>query len=154
MLGTGVIVWAALGLAPFEDHWLPEDVSEHGATIDHIFNIILWITGVIFIGTGFALAWFMWKYGEHSKNADVNFIHGSHKLEATWSIIPGLILVFISIYQMQAWEDQKMNRPTEMIAGTEAAQPPLARVIARQFGWQFQYAGRRSRIGYCGRHDF
>jgi cytochrome c oxidase subunit 2 len=141
VLGTLSIVWAILELPPLQGHWLPVDVSADGPAIDHIFNIILYLTGAIFIGTGLALAWFMWKYGEHNCDKQVDCSHGSRKLEATWSIIPGLILIFLSFYQINVWEDHKMKRPTELVDGVEVPQPPLARVKARQFGWQFQYAG-------------
>lgn len=143
VLGTLSIAWAALDWWPLQGHWLPEDISQDGAAMDHLFDLILYLTGAIFIWTGLALAWFMWKYGEHQKNGDkVEYTHGSRKLEATWSIIPGIILVFISIYQMKVWEQQKMDRPTEIVDGQVVPKPPLLRVVARQFGWQFQYAGK------------
>ena len=141
ILGTLAFVWAAFEIPPLEGHWLPEDVSEHGAAIDHLFNLILILTGVVFIGTGLVLAFLMWKYGEHQQRECAECVHGSKKLELTWSLIPGAILVFLSFYQINVWEDRKMNRPTETVDGVETFKPPFARVTARQFGWEFQYAG-------------
>ena len=42
--------------------WLPQDISEHGHTIDHLFYFILWLTGIVFIATEVALFWFLWQY--------------------------------------------------------------------------------------------
>ena len=142
LLGAGSIIWAIAGYPPMEDHWLPKDVSEGGAGIDHLFNIILYLTGAIFIGTGLVLALLLWRYGEHRCDKEVECTHGSHKMEATWSIIPGLILVFLSFYQIKVWDDHKLNQPTEVINNVEQPKSPMARVLARQFGWQFQYAGK------------
>ena len=57
----GVAIFVA---APYFDWlgWLPEDVSEHGHKIDHLFNFILWLTGAVFVATELVLFWFLWKY--------------------------------------------------------------------------------------------
>ena len=41
----------------------------------------------------------------------VKFSHGSHTLEVVWTILPAVTLLFIAIYQMNAWADAKMRRP-------------------------------------------
>lgn len=147
ILGVGVFVFAMLGISPFEHHWLPENISRHGQVIDNLFIFILWLTGVIFVVTSFALFWFMWKYDAASNNEPVVFSHGSHTLEIIWSIIPAITLFFIAIYQMNAWADAKMRRPTEIINGEEVAQAPLAEVTGRQFEWRIRYAGADGVIG-------
>ena len=38
--------------------WLPQDISQHGHTIDHLFYFILWLTGVVFIVTEVVLVYF------------------------------------------------------------------------------------------------
>lgn len=147
ILGTILFLWSMLGIWPLEGHWLPEDMSRHGAGIDYLFHLILVLTGIIFIGTGVVLGWTLWRFGEDEANPKTaQCIHGSRALEATWSIIPGIVLVFLSIYQMDVWAEQKMDRPVETVAGVEQYQKPLCRVIARQFGWTFQYAGQDNEL--------
>jgi cytochrome c oxidase subunit 2 len=120
--------------------WLPEDISEHGHTIDHLFYFILGLTGVVFIGTELALFWFMWKYDKAVNKSPVKYMHGSHSLEVIWSIIPAATLLFIAIYQMNAWANVKLLSHKPKIA-------PTVEVIARQFEWRLRYPGKDNVIG-------
>jgi cytochrome c oxidase subunit 2 len=153
ILGVAVFLAAMFGWGPFHSHWFPEDVSEHGYVIDNLFLSILALTGLIFIGTGAMLFWFLWKYDGSKQAAGVKFVHGSHTLEVVWSVLPAATLVFIAVYQMNAWADAKMMRP--MLAGVDGRlgteddipQPPLAEVKGRQFEWRIRYAGTDGVVG-------
>ncbi len=57
VLGVAVFV-----VSPWYDHWLPQDISQHGHTIDHLFYFILWLTGAVFVATEVVLFWFLWRY--------------------------------------------------------------------------------------------
>jgi cytochrome c oxidase subunit 2 len=143
ILGVGCFVCAMAGVdipffLSFRNHWLPPDVSEHGAVIDGLFNFILFLTGAIFIATGIVLFWFLWKYDAAKNPEPVKFTHGSHTLEIIWSILPAVTLLFIAIYQMNAWANAKLNRPL-LPDGTP--RPPLAQVTGRQFEWRIRYPG-------------
>jgi cytochrome c oxidase subunit II len=144
ILGVGVFVWAMAGLWPMAGHWLPENVNDHGHVIDNLFMFILILTGVIFVGTGIALFWFLWKYDAAKNTQPVAFTHGSHTLEVVWSIIPAAALVFIAIYQMNAWADAKMRRPT---LADGRLKPEIAEVTGRQFEWRIRYAGKDGIVG-------
>ncbi len=127
ILGTITIV-----AAPYYDHWLPKDVSAEGYQVDHLFNFILWITGIVFIGTEVALFWFMWKYDAEKNDQPAKYTHGSHHLEIVWTLLPAVTLLFMAIYQMNAWAEHKIKKP--QVA-------PLAEVTARQFEWRIRYPG-------------
>ena len=136
------------------DHWLPTNVSADGDVIDRLFLFILGLTGVIFVATSIALFLFIWKYDAERNTEPVKFTHGSHTLEIVWSILPAAILLFIAIYQMNAWADAKMRRPAESagadgIEGTADDIPkrPLVEVTGRQFEWRLRYAGADGEIG-------
>lgn len=118
--------------APYYNIWFPKDVSEHGRTIDNLFMFILWLTGIVFVVTELTLFWFMWKYDEKSTKQPVKFSHGSHVLELVWTILPAATLLFIAIYQMEAWAAAKMQPPD---------MKPLVEVTGRQFNWDFRYPG-------------
>jgi cytochrome c oxidase subunit 2 len=62
----------------------------------------------------------------------VKFSHGSHTLEVVWTILPAVTLLFIAIYQMNAWADAKMRRPD---------MPVTAEITGRQFNWDVRYPG-------------
>jgi len=118
--------------APYYNIWFPKDVSEHGRTIDSLFMFILWLTGIVFVATELALFYFMWKYDEKSNKQPVKYSHGSHALELVWTILPAATLLFIAIYQMEAWATAKM-RPPDI--------KPMVEVTGRQFNWDFRYPG-------------
>lgn len=134
-----VAVVGAFLYAPFDaDWWLPANVSLHsplrfGADVDHLFILILWITGLVFIATQIALGWVMWRY-RAQPGGKAQYSHGSQRLEVVWTIVPSAILVFIALYQMGTWSSIKFR----------SAQPkvqPLAEVTARQFQWLIRYPG-------------
>ncbi len=136
------------------DQWLPTNVSADGAVIDRLFMFILGLTGVIFVGTSIALFLFIWKYDAEKNAEPVKFTHGSHALEIVWSILPAAILLFIAIYQMNAWADAKMRRPAESAGadgiegtGDDIPKRPLVEVTGRQFEWRLRYAGKDGEIG-------
>jgi len=144
ILGVGTFVWAMAGWWPMHGHWLPENINAHGGVIDSLFMFILVLTGVIFIATTVAMFWFMWRYDGGANRDAVAFTHGSHTLEVVWSILPAATLVFIAIYQMNAWADHKMRRP-KLPSGE--MKPPLAEVTGRQFEWRIRYAGEDGVVG-------
>ncbi|MFM8578720.1 MAG: cytochrome c oxidase subunit II [Planctomycetaceae bacterium] len=132
----GVDVFA---VAPFIDVWLPKDVSVHGKDVDSLFYFILALTGVVFIATETVLFWFIWKYDVANRGSEkATYIHGSHVVEVIWTILPAVTLLFLAIYQMNAWADVKMRRP--VIA-------PTVEVVARQFEWRLRYPGRDGELG-------
>ncbi|MBT4693484.1 MAG: cytochrome c oxidase subunit II [Planctomycetaceae bacterium] len=145
ILGVAAFVFAVIPGGIFANHWLPEDISQHGAVIDKLFMFIMYLTGVVFIATSFLLFWFMWKYDADKNTEPVKYLHGSHTLEIIWSIIPAATLLFIAIFQMDAWADARMKYPTDKATGLK--KPPLLLVTGRQFEWRLQYAGEDEIIG-------
>ena len=136
----GVLCFA---IAPALHSWLPEDVSSHGHRIDHLFYFILYLTGIVFVATEVALFWFMWRYDGKNQVKGAKFTHGSHSLEVVWTILPAATLLFIAIYQMNAWADAKMRKPQI---------PPMFEVTARQFEWRIRYPGLKAQ-GVLGDQD-
>jgi cytochrome c oxidase subunit II len=144
---AAVLCIAAFAYSPFApEWWLPNNpsephhvVSEFGREIDSLFLIILWITGITFIGTQIALVWVAWRYVDHvdSEGRPVRpatYFHGSQRLEVVWTIIPASILVFIALYQMGTWAAIKFRSAAPKVQ-------PIAEITARQFQWVMTYPG-------------
>ncbi len=97
----------------------------------------------MFVGTEMALFWLLWRYdGKHDRKA--TYSHGSHSLEIVWTIIPAATLLFIAIYQMNAWAESKIRNPAagpDGILGTADDMPPTLEVTGRQFEWRLRYPG-------------
>lgn len=117
---------------------LPRDVSEHGHQIDHLYYFCLALTGAVFVATEAVLFWFLWKYDADKNHQPIKYSHGSHNLEVVWTILPAATLLFIAIYQMNAWADVKIRKPNI---------PPTVEVTARQFEWRIRYPGEDGVIG-------
>ncbi|MGE3817809.1 MAG: cytochrome c oxidase subunit II [Isosphaeraceae bacterium] len=137
---AAVISVAVFLYAPFApDWWLPNPpgasqvISTFGREIDSLFVIILWITGITFIGTQVALVYVTWKYLDRPGRV-ATYFHGSQRLEVIWTIIPAAILVFIALYQMGTWASIKFRSSMPKVQ-------PLAEVTARQFQWVIRYPG-------------
>jgi cytochrome c oxidase subunit 2 len=141
---AAVFAVGAFVYAPFvADWWLPNPpdprfghhhvVSEFGRKIDSLFVIILWITGIVFIGTQVALVWAAYRFVDRPGRV-ATYFHGSQRLEVIWTIIPAAILVFIALYQMGTWADIKFRSAMPKVQ-------PLAEITARQFQWMMRYPG-------------
>ena len=144
VLAIGTYIMAAYNLPPVNDAWMPENFSESGRTIDSLFNGLHYLSAAILIGTMLTIGWIVWKFDESRENA--LHVHHNTKLEIIWSIIPAFILVFIAFYQMNSWAENKMNRPTIEVNGETVPKPPMVLVVAKQFGWEFHYAGEDNQI--------
>jgi cytochrome c oxidase subunit II len=138
--------------APFApEWWLPNNpnsgfhvVSTFGREIDSLFVIILWITGIVFIGTQVVFVFAAYRFvderdaqGRPVRKA--TYFHGSQRLEVIWTIIPAAILVFIALYQMGTWAEIKFRSAAPKV-------PPLAEITARQFQWVMRYPGPDGRL--------
>lgn len=147
---AALICTAVVFASPFvSEMWLPRgpgvapdqyySASTAGKEVDHLFVMILWITGIVFLGTQVVLVWIAWRDGD-APGRVAQYFHGSQRLEVIWTIIPAAILVFIALYQMGTWSSIKFRSAAPKVQ-------PTAQVIARQFQWIFKYPGPDGRIG-------
>ena len=150
----GLIALLAVGAfvyAPFdEDWWLPGfqatnpnalassgspegPLSTAAIEVDHLFIVILGITGLTFVGVMGFLVVALWRFGaQRGRRAD--YYHGSLRLEILWTLIPAAILIFLAFYQFGAWADLKFR-------STWPDVQPVAEVTGRQFQWRIRYPG-------------
>lgn len=125
---------------PLNPDWaLPRNVATLGRDVDHLFDIVLAITGIVFVGTQIAMVWATWRYAAQ-EGRPAQYFHGSQRLEVIWTIIPSAILVFIALYQMGTWAEIKFRSSQPRVQ-------PLAEVTARQFQWMIRYPGPDGRLG-------
>jgi len=147
VLATVTFLMAMYGVWPFAACPMPPSLSTAGETIDSLFNGIHVLAVVILLGTGGTIGYVLWRF-DHRRNPDGKAKYFSHNtaLELTWTLIPAVILVFLAFYQMSAWSENKMVRPTTTVNGVEKETPPMVLVKAKQFGWEFHYAGDDGKV--------
>ena len=118
--------------------WLPRNVNMFGHDVDFLFYIILFLTGVAFIGVFFAMILFLIQYRYRPGVAAIR-THGNNALEVVWTTIPAFIFLALAIYGNEQWS--KMRRQTP-----PANALPVA-VVGEQFGWNVRYPGPDGKLG-------
>lgn len=111
--------------------WLPESINTTAPLVDHLFYIILWITGVVFVLVQLTLLLFLVKY-RRKEGVRAAYIHGNTLAEIIWTAIPALILVGLTYQSQQVWAK---------VRGTPPAAGMHVEVTAEQFAWNIRYAG-------------
>jgi cytochrome c oxidase subunit 2 len=156
-MAATVLLWL---VSPFMGWWLPKNVSSFGGDVDFLYYLILAITGFFFLLTEAILVYFMYTYaggpgrrthvvGHHYAEDKVLWtsffkrmarpitavIHDQHRLELTWTLVPGVILLLIAIVQIRTWENIKYQSKMP----TPGQQTQQIEVSARQFEWRIRY---------------
>ena len=111
----------------------PPNVATFGGDVDALYRLILLITGVAFVLTQSALVWFVFRYRDRPGRRAA-YVHGHNTLEIVWTVLPGLILFFLAVYQYSSWTRMKIDMP----APEEAVQVQLE---PEQFTWKVRYPG-------------
>ena len=140
--GTAVAALVVSIMAPRMGLWFPvlpqapggEPLSTIGVRIDGLFYLILWLCTVVFIGTQSVLAYVLWT-GSAGKDRRAWYTHGNHTLELVWSVIPGLILLFLAFYQIDVWAKFRIKSTVPK----PVLNRPVAEITARQFEWRIRY---------------
>jgi cytochrome c oxidase subunit 2 len=128
VLAASAALW---GLAPLFGWWLPPNVCSFGPEVDRLFYLILIFTAFFFFLVEGLLVYAMWAFPAKPGHKG-DFVHGSHKLELLWTIVPALILLFIAFAQIQAWGEIKYQSRMPV-------PDQFFEVSARQFEWRFRY---------------
>jgi cytochrome c oxidase subunit 2 len=123
-----------LPLSKFLSGWLlSPSASTFGPQIDHLYNLVLAITGIVFVLTEVALIYFSFRYRRRPGKKAL-YSHGSPKAEIIWTAIPTAILVYLGFLSQNLWSDLRIpkNYP-----------PPAVtiKVQAEQWLWHFHYTG-------------
>jgi len=116
-----------------------EAASAHGGSLDGLFNMTLFFTGIVFVLTHIALFWFSYKYREDKSRIAYFFPH-STKLEIIWTVIPTFVLVFLVVKGLMVWNNAMADiGPDEDHIEIEAT--------GYQFAWDLRYPGPDGKLG-------
>jgi heme/copper-type cytochrome/quinol oxidase subunit 2 len=121
--------------------WLPKNYSEHGVELDHLFNWIFWITTIVMLGTFAAMIYFMVRYRFDPAKRKAHYSHGNPKLELLWTIVPAIILTFISLWSTRVWDLYRYGN------ASDGRKPAKILVIGEQFQWNVIYPGPDGKFG-------
>jgi cytochrome c oxidase subunit 2 len=110
---------------------LPDAVTETGKDVDLLYQGVLAVSFVVFFLVTAGIIWAIFRY-RRVDDAMPEQVHGSSVLEATWTVIPIIILVVLFIPALVLLIDIK-NVPSddEVEVRVEA--------VGHQWWWEFRY---------------
>jgi cytochrome c oxidase subunit 2 len=117
---------------------LPESASFEGERTDNLYLITMLIILFVQAVTQFLLFYFAFKY-RGIKGRKALFYADSHKLEMIWTIIPAIVLAGLVLYGLSVWND--------VMDSSDAENPLIVEVYAKQFQWEARYAGNDNELG-------
>lgn len=116
-----------------------QSASEHGGRIDHLFNITLFFTGIVFIATQFLLFYFAFKY-KAVKGRKAMYMPHNNMLEIFWTAVPALVMAYLVMGGLEVWND--------VMADTEPGEEFLeVEATGYQFAWSLRYPGADGLLG-------
>ncbi|MEY4107976.1 MAG: hypothetical protein RL181_2318 [Bacteroidota bacterium] len=113
--------------------------SEHGSTLDALFKWTLFVTGIVFVATQVMLFYFAFKYRAR-RGAKAAFIAHNDRLEVIWTIIPAIVMTFLVVSGLDAWN-------TVMADLTDEEDYMEIEATGFQFGWNLRYPGADGLLG-------
>lgn len=126
--------------------WLPDSASTYSPRIDYLYKVIFWVTTGMFVLVEGLLLAFCVIYRRRPGHRPV-YTHGNTKAEVTWTVVPGLMLLGLAIWQIPTWNDIK--KPDWKQLEKESL---VVDVFGEQFKWNFRYPGAKEK--YKGEFDY
>jgi len=112
---------------------LPDPVTEEAKRTDTLYQPVLAVSLIVFFGVTSGIIWAMARYKRQSEDEELPVqVHGSSALEATWTIIPIIILVALFIPSLILVLDLK-DPPTGDDIDVEV------QAVGHQWWWEFHY---------------
>ena len=117
---------------------LPDAASLEGESYDTLYIVTMVLILVVQAITQFLLFYFAFKY-RGIKGRKALFYADSHKLEMIWTIVPAVVLAGLVLYGLSVWVD--------VMDPSDAEDPLIVEVYAKQFSWEARYAGEDNELG-------
>jgi cytochrome c oxidase subunit 2 len=131
VVGGGVLAVTGAGARIVEGLYPPIAVTEQGAKIRDLYDIVFFIAVAIFFLVEGLIVWTVIRYRRRPQDVDLPpQTHGNAIAEIVWTVVPTIIVAFMFVLSWQTLNE--MDTPT--------AQPDIKiRAVAGQFQWQFDY---------------
>ncbi len=133
-------VWSALYYKNYMLGFGPHDAaSKHGGALDYMFAVTLFFTGIVFFITQILLFYFAWKY-RSQRGRVASYIPHDNKLEMVWTGIPAIVMTFLVIGGLDAWN--------EVMADVDPGEDHIEiEATGYQFAWHLRYPGPDGQLG-------
>lgn len=128
------IAWLMIA---YYDEILTVSASEHGVITDDLLNLNWLIIFVVFVLTNTLLFYFAGKY-YYKKTRKATYFTHDNKLEFAWTIIPAVVMIFIIIKGLAAWNN---------ITALPEEGAMTMELYSKQFDWTSRYPGEDGKLG-------
>jgi cytochrome c oxidase subunit 2 len=130
--------------------WGPNTAASlHGPEVDYMFNLTLFFCAIVFFLTHIALFWFAWKYKGKQGKLGLYWAHND-TLEMVWMIVPAVVMTFLVVGGLQAWNTIMMDLPEDHVSvllPENEKEYIEIEATGAQFLWFLRYPGRDGKIG-------
>lgn len=110
--------------------WKPIQASTHAASVDSLFNFIMYLCFFFFVLIVGAMIYFIVKYRRKGDGPEkTSPIKGNHTLEIVWSVIPGILLVIMFAWGFKDW----------LAIAVVPANAMEVRVTGQKWNWTYTY---------------
>jgi cytochrome c oxidase subunit 2 len=134
------LAWMVFTIYEAIDHkkfYRPEAASDTGAEIDFLFDMTLWITGIVFFVTQILLFWYAWRY-RHKEGKKGFYYPHNNTVEFIWTSVPAVVLAGLVLYGFKTWQKAMSS---------DQKDPLVVEAYAQQFDWTFRYPGPDGKLG-------
>ena len=109
----------------------PETITDSGQKVHSLYNVVLVMAAVVFVGVEVAIAYAAIRYRRHKGDATLpEQFHGNTKIEIVWTLIPSIIVLALFVMSMVVLADVNREHDND---------PLTVRVTGFQWQWQFEY---------------
>ncbi len=124
------IILGGLLLASFTPSIFPTEGSTQAQQVDTLFRFMLFVGGAIFLLVNGVLVYSVLRFrARPGDNSDGPPIQGNTTLEFTWTVIPAVIVLVLTLYSFQVWTAIRAPQENEQVVN----------VIGQRFAWTFNY---------------
>lgn len=143
-------IWSAIAYKDLMLGYGPnQSASQHGGSIDYLFDITLFFTGIVFVVTHIYLFYFSWKYRGRKGRKALFFSHDT-KLEIVWTLIPAVVMAFLVISGLDAWNEIMADVPEGAVSSISPKSDDEYLEIegmGYQYAWALRYPGADGKLG-------
>lgn len=133
-------IWSAIYYKNYMLGFGPhQSASAHGSSLDYMFKVTTFFTGIVFILTQIALFYFAYKYRQRKGGKSIYIPH-NNTLEVVWTVVPAVVMTFLVVGGLDAWNEVMADiDPEEDFIEIEAT--------GYQFAWNLRYPGPDGKLG-------
>jgi len=137
ILGGAIVLVGGYLISLLSPSLFPVAASAEAGPIDQLFRVMLFLGGVVFMLVEglliISIVRFRARKGETGDGANFN---GNVMLEVIWTVIPAIVVVFITLYSYQVWVDIRAPKSDELVIDA----------VGQRFVWNFSYTDPLERL--------